>query len=478
MYQGVYPWAEARCGVAGITREGPSTLITMDQPAFGWAGELYSSAHRSTAPGEEPAWRALNGIDAPTSVENSLSFLTEPGTFALDRSRPRGHVLFYIPRDGEDLTDTSVVAPMLETLIRGQGNADRSLHDVTLRGITFAHATWLRPDEPEGFLHFHGASYYDGGPTQRVSYGDGAGWVTVPASAWAMMPGNLRFEATARIVFEGNRFTHLGATALELSRGSVDNVVRGNVFDDVSGGAVTLGADAPDTNGSNGGNRIENNWVHDIGCDYHGSSGISITSTQDTTVAHNQINDVPHCGIVVNGSETARGAHVVDNLVFNTMKVLADGGGIYVTSNQGASYASGTLVRGNVIRDTMTSYNFGLYTDYGATWVTVQGNVVYRGDTPVVLHVSPPLENVAFIGNFWDADPDRYDQPPEKLTVGGNTRLPRDGFEDALAAILASADIVSAAGLQPEWKMRSGRPVPKARGAERPRRSRGARRRG
>jgi hypothetical protein len=44
-------------------------------------------------------------------------------------------------------------------------------------------------------------------------------------------------------------------------------------------------------------------------------------------VAHNQINDVPHCGIVLNGGRNARGAHVVENLLFNTMKVLADGGG-------------------------------------------------------------------------------------------------------------------------------------------------------
>jgi hypothetical protein len=247
----------------------------------------------------------------------------------------------------------------------------------------------------------------------------------------------------------------------------VDNIVRGNVFDDISGGAVTVGADAPETMGSNRGNRIENNWIHDVGCEYHGSAGIFMTNTQDTTVAHNQINDVPHCGIVVNGGETARGALVLDNLLFNTMQVLADGGGIYVTGNQGASYASGALVRGNVVHDTITSYNFGLYTDYGATWVTVQGNVVYRGDTPVVLHVSPPLENVAFIGNFWDADPDRYDEPPEKVTVGGNTRLPRDGFEDALAAIPSGADIVAGAGLQTEWKMRSSPPVGAAMTAER-----------
>ncbi len=454
VYAGAYPWAEARCGVAGVTQEGPSTVIAMAQPAFGWALQLYAG-HHPTAPGQDPAWGGdHNGMDAPTSVENGLSFLTDPGTFVLDRSRPDRHLLFYIPRPGEDLAHASVVAPVLETLVRGEGTPDRPLHDVTLRGITFAHATWLRPSRPEGFLHFHAATYYDGGPTQRVTYAEGKGWVTAPASPPPLVPGNLVFEGSARILIEGNRFTHLGANALQLSRGNSNGVVRGNVFLDVSGGAVTLGEHAPGAGGGSRGNWIENNRVHEIGCEYHGSAGIQVTDTEDTAVAHNQVNDVPHCGIVVNGGETARRAQVLDNLVYNTMQVLADGGGIYLTGNHGASYASGALVRGNVIHDTITSYNFGLYTDYGAQWVTVQANVVYRGDTPVVLQVSPPLRNLVFVGNFWDAEPASHDHPPETVVVGGNTTLPRDGFEQALAALPAGADIVAGAGLQASWRNR------------------------
>lgn len=445
VYQGVYPWAEARCGIAGISREGPGALITMAQPAFAWGREIYDG-HRPTAPEEETAAGDHNGLDAPTSVENGLAFLTEPGTFVLERALPEEHALYYIPRPGEDLPRAVVVAPVLETLVRGQGTEDRPLHDVTLRGITFAHATWLRPGRPEGFLHFHATAYYDGGATQRVTYAEGQGWVTAPADAPAVVPGNIVFEATARIVLEGNRFTALGATALELKRGSADNLIRNNVFDGVSGSAIALGDYASESGGRSCRNLIENNRIHDVGCEYHGSPGIYVTNTEDTRVVHNEVGDVPHCGIVVNGGKTARGAHLLDNLIFRTMKVLADGGGIYVTGNQGASYASGAVVRGNVIRDTITSYNFGLYTDYGARWVTVQANVVYRGDTPVVLHVSPPLENVAFVGNFWDADPDGYDRPPDKVVLGANTRLPREDFEQALAELSAGADILAAAG--------------------------------
>lgn len=88
------------------------------------------------------------------------------------------------------------------------------------------------------------------------------------------------------------------------------------------------------------------------------------------------------------------------------MTVLADGGGIYLAGNQGSSFASGAVVRGNVVHDTITSCNFGLYVDYGASWVTVQGDVV----------------------------------------------LPRDDLERALAADPAAADVVANAGLEPGWR--------------------------
>jgi Right handed beta helix region len=441
VYRGVYPWSEARLGVAGIAGDERSTTITMAQPAFGWAVQLYNGA----MDGE------TSDIGAPTSVENSLSFLTEPGGFVLDRSRPGDHRLFYLPRAGEDLGRVRVVAPMLETLLSGRGTEDAPLHDVALQGLTFSHATWLRPSRPEGFLHYHGAGYYDGGPIQTVTFAEGSGSVTVPGAS-ATVPGNILLEATTRITVERNRFTALGANALELSGGSVDNLVRGNRFDDVSGGAVAIGDRSPAGPAANRGNRVENNHVHHVAREYHGSPAILLTGTQDTTVAHNQVNDVGHCGIVVYGDDTARRVQVLDNLVFRTMTVLADGGGIYLAGNQGSSFASGAVVRGNVVHDTITSYNFGLYVDYGASWVTVQGNVVYRGDTPVVLRVSPPLEHVVFVGNFWDADPEGHDDPPDGVTVAANVVLPREDVERALAADPAAADVAANAGLEPGWR--------------------------
>ncbi|WP_436759662.1 right-handed parallel beta-helix repeat-containing protein [Streptosporangium sp. V21-05] len=418
--RGVYPWTEARLGVAAVEGDEHSTTVTMAQPAFGWAIELYNSVVPWEGGGES------YGPGLPTRVENGAGFLTEPGTFVLDRSRPGHHVLRYRPRPGEDPGRTEVVAPVLEELVTVTG-----ARDVAFLGITFADATWMRPSRPEGFLHYHGTGYYDGGPIEKVSFAEGA-WVTVPGESLTI-PANVVFEGTERVAIEGCRFTRLGATALRVSGDSAEVLVRGNVFEGVCGGGVSIG-------GSRG-VRIENNWVHDIGLEYSGSPGIAVTASEDSTVAHNQVNDVPHCGIVLGPGRSTR---VLRNLTFDTLKVLADGGGIYLSGPQGDSHDSGAVIRGNVVRDTLTPYNFALYTDYGAAWVTVEGNAVQRADNTATLQVWPPLENVVLRGNFWDADPVGWDDPPEGVTLEGNVTV-ADGkdFE------ARTAEITARAGLEP-----------------------------
>ncbi|MFC7101825.1 hypothetical protein ACFQQB_15955 [Nonomuraea rubra] len=95
-----------------------------------------------------------------------------------------------------------------------------------------------------------------------------------------------------------------------------------------------------------------------------------------------------------------------------------------------------------MIKDTRTPYNFGLYLDYGASGVIVEENVVMRADNTSVLHVGPPLENVVFRGNFWDADPLGHDDPPSGVTYEGNVTI-----KDERELNAATEDIRSRAGL-------------------------------
>ncbi|MER6049227.1 right-handed parallel beta-helix repeat-containing protein [Streptomyces sp. NPDC001793] len=435
----VYPWSEARCRVAEITGDARSTTITLAQPAFDRARELYAATWVGDKPEGTESHRDArwDGLARPSSAENSVSFLTEPGTFVLDRSTPGRHVLHYLPLPGEDMAEAEIIAPVLEKLVIGRGTEELPLRDVTLRGLTFSHAGWTEPDGPRGFLHFFANTYYGGGELQKVELADGNAHVTVPAAP-SFLPSNVEFTAAERVALHDNSFTRLGAGAIGFAGPGRDNTIVGNRIEDVSGSAVTVI--------SGTGTRIQQNLIHHIGREYHGSPAVWIMDAREVTVAHNEIHDVPYSGIVVTGGSQAARVQIIENLIHHTMTVLADGGGIYLNGRQGTSRADGTLVRGNVIRDTLTPYNFGLYTDYGAAWVTVQGNVVHRSDTPIVLRVTPPLENVAFLDNFWDDHPADADTPPNGVTLAGNKVLPKDGFEEALAADPAGAAILASAG--------------------------------
>src|SRR5438874_411503 len=56
----------------------------------------------------------------PTLVDNAFELLDTPGEWYLDRSR---NTVYYLPRSGENLVTARVVAPVLETLVSGQGTA-------------------------------------------------------------------------------------------------------------------------------------------------------------------------------------------------------------------------------------------------------------------------------------------------------------------------------------------------------------------
>ncbi|WP_197093784.1 right-handed parallel beta-helix repeat-containing protein [Nonomuraea sp. SBT364] len=411
VYRGVYPWTEARIAVAAVAPDGDRTLITMAQPAFARAVELYNFTWEE---------HTQAGPALPTRIENDAAFLTEPGTFVLDRSRPGRHRLRYLPHPGEQ---PRFVAPALETLLRVTGS-----RDVTFRGLTFADATWLRPGSPAGFLHYHGNGHYDGGPVEKVVIVEGHAWVTVPARS-ETIPACVAVHGGQDVRFEGCRFTRLGATGLGLTGGE-RHVVRGCDFDTLSASAISVDG-GHDT-------LIEDNLVEHIGLDHSGSPGIALHGTDGCTVAHNHVREVPHCGIVAG---PARGTRILRNLTTGTMSVLADGGGVYLSGPQGDSHDTGARIVGNVIKDTRTPYNFGLYTDYGAAWVTVEENVVTGADSTAVLQVSPPLENVVYRGNFWDADPMGSDAVPDGVTYEDNTTL-AEGLD------AATTDLQDRAGLR------------------------------
>jgi hypothetical protein len=70
---------------------------------------------------------------------------------------------------------------------------------------------------------------------------------------------------------------------------------------------------------------------------------------------------------------------VEDNLIFDHMQLLCDGGGIYTQGLTGPSLAEGEKLTGNVIHDQFSS-GHGIYTDNGCNNVTARSNVIFHTD--------------------------------------------------------------------------------------------------
>jgi hypothetical protein len=187
--------------------------------------------------------------------------------------------------------------------------------------------------------------------------------------------------------------------------------------------------------------------------------------TLHLTIAHNQINDMPYGAIFItgatsttidpSGSISTRGLHIQNNLAFDLLNVLSDSGGIYTNAPQGDSYANGTVISGNVVRDLVNEINFAIYSDWGATWQTIDRNVVFRCQTSAG-GLSVPLvgqaDNITYSNNFWIGEPAWVGVPPTNMVSTNNTVLPPTDPEGACQGIPECAAILNSAGLEPAYQ--------------------------
>ena len=447
-------WTEMRCGVASIS----GTTITMDQPCFNNVTLKQYGVNASV----------------PTSVKNARELLTSPGQWYLNRS---SHTLYYKPQPGETLGTTAFTAANLQTLVSGTGTVSAPLQNVIFRGLSFQYAGWTTPNNTDGFaevqanMRLTGANAYSsqGTCTRFSSTNPG----TCPYGAWATTPGNVTFAFTAGLVIERNTFSHLGAAGLELGQGTSGSLVVGNVFSDISSSGIVIG-NGTDSVPSNlavlpTSNVVKDNWVHDVGIEYAGAVGILQLYARNSTIEHNQINNVPYSAISSNwgwgySPNSTTGNAIKNNLIFSYMQRLLDGGGIYVVGGEGTSMASGLTISGNVIRDSASgNVNFALYTDGGSQYITMTGNAIYGNSGTAwggCYESGNPYGDFSFTGNYWDnATPGWPCGQPSNVTSSGNTTVPSSGAGVPAALIAAAGIEASYADILGPRNLALGRPA-------------------
>lgn len=415
---GNWLWAEPRCPIASVGGDASSTTITVAQPCF----DLVLAARGGH-------------LALPTAVENAAALLAAPGTFYIDRSVVGHHVLDYVPRSGEDMTTAEVVAPVLERLVSGEGTLSSPLHHVAFEGITFAYATWMGPSEPHGFPETSYNKMNNAGAPETQSL------------------GNVTFYAGQHLRFEGDTFTHLGGAGLSLDDGSRFDTVVGSVFTDISGNGIQIGNVDPIASSDAGlstDNVVANDYVHDIGVEFPGAYGVWNANTQRTTVAHNTFAHLPRGAIASNYTYAgppgvASGHRFVDNLVYDYLNAVRDGGGFDTNGAQNGVDGNqpDSLLSGNVFRDDHNNYG-QIYLDFWTSGLTLVNNVAYSSkslDYNTIDAQHQPCCNPQRY-NFYDQD-NRFKYQVAQDMVVGDAVLPP-------AAMPAS--ILQNAGLEPAYR--------------------------
>ena len=404
-------WKSFRCPVTSIV----GTAITMQNNC--WTN---AQVHTGVT------------MDVVTWIENAYELLDSQGEWYLDRATG---FLYYIPITGENISTATVIAPVLETLLSGTGSLTSKIKNIQFTGITFAYATWLAPNTSEGYVSVQ-AGYHLTGTGNTV---------VPPGDTWTRTPGNVTFSAANNIVIKRNLFTHLGMVGLNFEYGSQFNNVIGNRFDDISSSGVQVGDTTDyattDENRKSKYNSIQNNYIINIGKEYHDSIGISTGYNEHLTISHNEIANIPYSGISVGWgwgrNSYAQFNDISYNYIHDVMQTLQDGGAIYTLSAQPNS-----TIKGNYLQYGYADFG-AIYPDEGSAYFNINNNVVKQPNNWLYMWNNSVHDNIAQ-HNY--SDTANIINACTNCTVNSNTTVTNGIWPTA------AINIMDNAGIEPAYR--------------------------
>jgi len=286
-------------------------------------------------------------------VENVLTALREPGTWAMDY---KGGRLYYLPLPGEAPESSECFVSCATQLLQAKGD-------------------WAKGAFLDG-LSFRNMAFEHTGRLESVSkyFGQAASGV----------PGALILEGVKNFYFEGCRFERLGGYAIQLKQGCSKGKISFCSFVDLgAGGVIAGGSDARQpVEGRTGDVAISDCVFKDGGKIFLDACAVLLMHSGGNQVVHNLIRDYGYTGVSAGWSwghadSVSRDNLIAKNHIFNIGmgKLLSDMGAIYTLG-----VSPGTRICGNLIHDVdMGDYcGNGIYLDEGSSFMTVESNVCYN----------------------------------------------------------------------------------------------------
>lgn len=364
-------WADATMRLASTTNMGSYTKVkiqkTEENILFNRPYPMLGIAFSSNPPKQQVYY-----------LENAMEFLDVPGEWYLDET---ANTLYYMPRSGEDMTKTMVVAPMVETLVKVAGTStSNKVGYLAIQGIVFAHTTYMRPSQM-GFLDAQAGQYSISSTLQNKQY------VGRP-------PAGVMVTNAHHVRFERNVLAQMAATGIDFISGTNNSAIVGNAISDIGINGISIAKFTADTatefhvpynpsdkNEISTNDTIRSNLVTNVTTEAQGGVGIVAGYPRYVVIEHNEVSYMGYTGINVGYGWTttpnAMNANKINwNRIHHVNQILADGGNIYTLSNQG----TGGQIQYNYMHDSKQSqwadyWILPIYLDEGSSGFDISHNV-------------------------------------------------------------------------------------------------------